>query len=277
MFLVLAPVCKAQIEVVFPNLDGIGEEGYEYQLLKLALSKTGKPYSPRLYGASVTQERAFVLLEQGKLSVVPSGINQTREAQANTVYIPIDRGLNGWRMFVIHKDSLKDFSEITTLEELKDKLAGQGIGWVDSGILQFAGLEVMNTATMKKLFDMLHGKRYDFLPLGVNEIHGFLNTYAESCPDLRVEETLVLTYPFGRFYYVKQGNETLHNDIQTGLERAYADGSFQELFYSHPFISNGLNKARLPGRTIIQIDNPYTSAAFQQIDPKWWYSIENIR
>ena len=103
---------------------------------------------------------------------------------------------------------------------------------------------------------MVNAERFDFLPLGVNEAHGFLFEYKKKGDELMVEETIVLKYPFARLFYVKKGNSELKQDIKLGLEKAFKDGSFKKLVESNLFFKEGLSKSNLKNRIVIEIENP---------------------
>lgn len=261
-------------EVIYPNRDGIGEHAFGYQLLKLILPKTGKNYMVKIVEESSNQDRALAELETGKYSVVDTGIGIDFEKRFDAVYIPIDMGLTGWRIFIINKKQQKDFAKIKTLEQLRKKKAGQGIGWTDADILRNAGIKVESSARIENLIKMVNAERFDFLPLGVNEAHGFLFEYKKKGDELMVEETIVLKYPFARLFYVKKGNSELKQDIKLGLEKAFKDGSFKKLVESNLFFKEGLSKSNLKNRIVIEIENPYMTEKFKHIDSKWWYRIE---
>lgn len=272
LLLVLSVAADDQRRVFYPNRDGVGTDGFGYQMFALALSQSGSNYQIVLTPETMNQDRALAELAAGRLAAVDTGMGPFREERFDAVYIPIDRGLTGWRIFIIHRDEAADFAQIHTLAELRHKSAGQGIGWTDSHILSHAGLWVENAATLENLMAMVSKKRFDFLPLGVNEAHGFLAKFGKDNPDLMVEPTLVLTYPFARLFYVRKGDRQLHDDLQRGLERAFANGSFQRLLANHPFFREGLGQAKIAQRTRIAIANPLLTAADRQIDAKWWYN-----
>lgn len=262
------------LEVIYPNRDGLGEKAYGFQLLKLILAKTGKNYSVKVAKQESNQDRALFELKHGRYSVVDTGIGPEMEKNFDTIYIPIDMGLTGWRIFIINESQKSDFKKIETLDQLKKKVAGQGIGWTDGLIIERAGIKVETSAKIENLINMVDSGRFDFFPLGVNETHGFLAQYGQGKANLIVEDTLVLVYPFGRFFYVKKGNETLKNDIILGLEKAYEDGSFKNFLENHPFYKEGLSKSNLSKRKVIRIPNPFVSKEFNNIDKKWWYKVK---
>lgn len=260
--------------VVYPNLYGLEEKAFAYDVLKLALSKSGKDYKVKLTENNLNTTRAIRELSAGRVTVFDGGPSKGIESEFDVIYIPIDMGLIGWRIFIINEDLQDDFHKIKTLDDLTHKKAGQGNGWPDISILENAGIKVDTNFKFEILFNMLEGKRIDFLPLGVNEAHGFLKQLGKNRTKLVIEDSVVLVYPFGRFFFIKKGDEELKNDIISGLEKSFSDGSFPKLVLNHPFFKEGLEKANLKNRTIIRIDNPFLPESFYKIDPKWWYKFK---
>jgi hypothetical protein len=141
------------------------------------------------------------------------------ESTLEPIYLPIDRGVLGWRVFVIHKDNQAEFSRIQTLKDLQAKSAGQGSNWNDVAILEHAGIKVRTAAVIADVMLMTDTKTVDFFPLGANEAHSLLEKYGNRSKDLLIENELVLVYPFGRFFYIKQGDTELKKARWLKLER----------------------------------------------------------
>lgn len=262
---------KAQTVVTYPNIDGLGTQAIGYKVLELILGKGGKPYKLQVAGPPVNQNRARAELEEGNISVLDTGIQSDLESRFDPIYLPMDRGVLGWRLFIVHKDSVDDFSKIKGIEDLRKKTAGQGQGWGDVAILEHAGLKVQTSPNIENLTQMVAGKRFDFLPLGANEVYGFLEKYGKGNANLVVDDKVVLVYPFGRFFYVKKGNKELRAAIESGMEAALADGSLQKLLVSHSMFKDAFFKANLKSRTVIRIDSPGMPEGFKTIDKKWWF------
>ena len=94
---------------------------------------------------------------------------QSRE-HFEIVPIPINRGIVGYRIFLIRKASRNDFARITNLADLLETgfKAGQG-RWTDVDILRDNGIDVVVGNNYEGLFSMLMEKRFDFFPRGINE------------------------------------------------------------------------------------------------------------
>lgn len=260
--------------VKYPSLYKLGTKSQGYVALEMALSKSGETYKLELLDRKEqNQARALIQLREGEIDIVDTGYSPDYAKEFDPIMIPIDRGLTGWRIFIIHKDSAADFAAIKTLDQLRAKTAGQGSDWADVAILKANGINVMTSSLIENLVKMTAGKRFDFFPLGANEAHAFLRESAPGEKDLTVENSIVMRYPFGKFFFVKKGNTKLAEAVTKGLEAAYADGSFQKFFDTQPFLGESLKEAGMEKRTIIDIDNPFSGEAMKMVDPKWWYTV----
>lgn len=272
-FLLCSFQLNAMLKVLYPNVNGVGKQSFGYAVLNLALERSGIDYQLRISDKKVNNARIRLLIEQNKLSVSDFGSSPEYEEQLKAVYFPIDLGLNGWRIFLIHKDKRSIFSNIEHLEQLQNYVAGQGMGWSDTEILRHSGLRVVETAEIDNLFKMANRKRFDYLPLGANEVHHLLSEYKNFSSDLVVDEHLLLIYPFARLFFVNKENVVLHDAIKKGLIRAYEDGSFMDLFNSHPSNQALLQQVGLAQRKVIHIDNPYMTSAVRQIPQEYFYTM----
>lgn len=132
-------------KVIYPNIDGIGRESIGYSVLKLALEKSEPNIDVYLDKQEVNQTRAKYMVEIGQADVFDSGFQPQLEARFKPIYLPIDRGILGWRLFIIHKDNASALGKVQNIEDLKRFLFGQGSGWGDIDILEKAGLKVITS------------------------------------------------------------------------------------------------------------------------------------
>jgi protein-disulfide isomerase len=66
------------------------------------------------------------------------------------------------------------------------------------------------------------------------EIFAERSELAAQYPNLVIDQHLLIRYPFAEFFFVSPESPKLAKAIQTGLERAYADGSFMAFFRRTP-------------------------------------------
>lgn len=259
----------AALNVVYPAIEERAEDSYGFKVLKLALDKSGTPYRLTLSPDKMNQERARVALENGSISIFDTGTSREFEQRFKAVYFPIDRGLSGYRLFIINQKLAPQFAVVKTLGDLRKHSAGQGPGWADSRILAHAGIPVQ-TAEFSSLFRMVDLMRFDFYPLGAEEIFGLFDRFQAIAPNSMIEPTLALHYPFGRLFFVRKNNKALHDAVQAGLEKAFADGSLQALLESDELFKS-VARADLPHRTIIELDNPNLSVRFRSMPARYFY------
>jgi len=274
--LVLALVLVAQsaaAEVVrFPRAEFEGDRRFEYatQLLKLALSKMGPEYRVELADVPMNQERQILELEVGRaIDVAPMPSSAQREARLLAVYIPINRGVLGWRLGLIRKGDAARLADVNTLDDLKRVRIAQGMFWPDTDILRANGIPVITGPTYEGLFKMIAGSRFDYFPRSVMEIW---NEQASNADALEVEPRIALHYPYYASYFMlNKGNTRLAEIIRQGLEKALADGSADRLFDQHH--GESLRRAQLDKRVIIELNNPLVTPATPVNRPELWYDL----
>ncbi|WP_077033057.1 transporter substrate-binding domain-containing protein [Pelomonas sp. KK5] len=253
--------------VRYPNTNGMGRAGLGYRMLDLALACAGEPYRIELLPASANPQRVRALLEEGLADVVDFGSTPEFERRYAAVYLPIDRGLNGWRLLVIRRADREAFARISTVAELSRFVAGQGLGWPDADILQSAGLPVRSFPHLESLFRGLEAGRFDYLPLGMDEAHDLMRRYAADRAALEVAPRLAIVYPFGRLFFTRKDDTALHALIDAGLRKAFTSGQAQKLLAEDPGFAEA---QRHPPTLKLQIDNPQRSAEFRAIPDAWF-------
>ncbi|WP_163833528.1 type 2 periplasmic-binding domain-containing protein [Spartinivicinus ruber] len=276
LLMIFTTTVKSEVvNIVYPNTDNLGQTALGYQVLKLALAHSGVEYQLTLSKKVINPKRARFYIKQGKIDIYDFGTSSIFETELLPIYFPIDRGLNGWRIFIIHKDNKTEFNKVNNLSELQKFVALQGIGWSDIDLLENAGIRVVSSE-MHNLFRMLQRKRADFFPLGVNEIYGFYRNNTIETPSLIVDKRVLLIYPFARFFFVNKQNHQLRDIIQLGLERSFANGSFQNLFNAQPEYIEALQLGKLNKRTTIYIDNPDITDEFKAIPKKYFIQLNEM-
>ncbi len=246
---------------------------YRIELLRLVMDKTLAEYGPYAmepYPNDISHKRGLTYLERGilfNIGFFPS--NRERESKLLSVKIPILRGLLGYRVFLIRKESLKEFSDIHSLPHLKDKFkAGFGDQWADMAILRFNHIPVVGTATYENLFNMLSKKRFDYFPRGINEAWTEIARRKQRHPDLTVAPGLAFYYPYPVYFFVNKTDEALAARIARGLNAAIEDGTFKTLFLKYH--REMIHQADLKNRTIFTLKNPTLAEGISEPDTGWW-------
>lgn len=261
------------LQVIYPDIEERGVDDYGYRVLRLALDKSAVSYQLRRTARTMNQQRARMLLEQGAISIFETGTSADFEARYDAVYFPVDRGLSGYRLLLIHRDNAAVFGHVDSGPALAKWSAGQGPGWADIAILEGAGIHVY-AAEFAALPKLLQARRIDFYPLGVEEIGGILARNKAQAPDLLIEPHLALHYDFARLFFVRKGDYRLRDAVLLGLTRAFDDGSLQRLLESDAGFRRSLAAAAIKRRRVIEMANPNLTDAFRQMPRKYFYTLD---
>ncbi|MER2490970.1 transporter substrate-binding domain-containing protein [Catenovulum sediminis] len=274
LLILLSLVAKSafSVEVVRHNNIKSAKESYQLALLKLALSYSSKRYSFQESSEYLTQNKLLSDLEQGKIDVAWVGTSKEYEDKFLPVRVPLFKGLLGHRIFLIRKGEQAKFDRVATLSQLAQLKAGQVASWTDAQILQDAGLTLVGTNKYQNLFYMLEGGRFDYLPRSVYSPWAEMQAHPEL--DITVEEHLMVIYPLPAYIFVNKSNQQLYRDIYDGLLKAVEDGQFDEYFYSHPLIKEGLERSKLHNRTVLKVPNRYLTPETPTDDARLWFDVD---
>jgi hypothetical protein len=247
---------------------------YRWKLLELALahtpaSKTEEP--PRLvpYADDITQNRGVELLQTGGIGVIALGTNAEREAKMLPIKIDILRGIVGFRLFVIRA---ADQARIARMDEqaLRKQLTfGLNSQWADLPIMRDNGFAVETSASYENLFGMLVAKRFDAFPRGLNEASRELGERKQAYPQLAVEQTKALYFPYPVYFWVNKDNTALAQRIERGLKASLADGSFRKLFETYH--ASEIAQLAKEKRLVVRLKNPILPPDTIEPDTRWWW------
>ena len=245
---------------------------YRWKLLELALARApngGESSQLAPFAEDITQNRGVQLLQSGAIDVIALGTNVEREAQMLPIKIDILRGIVGFRIFVIRA---ADQARIARMDEqtLRQQLIyGLNSQWADLPIMRANGFTVETSPAYEKLFGMLAAGRFDAFPRGLNEAARELEERKKSYPQLAVEQTKALYFPFPVYFWVNRENTALAQRIERGLKLALADGSFRQLFETY-HAAEIATLAR-DKRQVIRLANPILPAGTAEPDTRWWW------
>ncbi|WP_338848095.1 hypothetical protein V8J88_04635 [Massilia sp. W12] len=239
---------------------------YDWEVLRMALERTEERYGPyameaseeKMTPARVTQEMLSTA-EQSRLNVMVRATNPGLEQKLRPIRIPVDRGLLGFRIFLVRKANLPQFAAVRTLDDLRRLRAGQGRGWVDVQILQAAGLPVVEGSNYEGLFGMLQSQRFDYFSRAADEALREFQERSSHFPELAIEPSLLLHYPLPRYFFVRRDAQggLLAERIESGLEAMLKEGSLQAVFLKHK--ADLIARAGLSQRRVLKIPNPTLS------------------
>jgi ABC-type amino acid transport substrate-binding protein len=209
------------------------QQAYVTAVLQLALARSGQDYALRSSTLRMVQARAIheIATDTGTVDIVWAATSRARELQLLPVRIPIDRGLIGWRLALLHARQPQLLRQARKVADLAPLTAGQMRDWPDTAILQANGLRVDTSSTYEGLFQQLAAGRIDYFPRSVIEAQSELASHARL--PLALDPHLVIRYPAALYFFVGRHRPALARHIAAGLEKMLADGSFRQLFQRH--------------------------------------------
>lgn len=252
-----------------PMSDADMRNKYPVQLLSLALDQTGVNYTLLPSDLIMLQNKALKRLTDNRdVNVVWSMTDTQREEQLLPIRIPIYKGLIGWRLLLIRDDMADRFEYIQQFEHLIKLNPLQGRDWPDTKILQANGFNVIVDDEYGNLFNMLRQAQGDFFPRSVVEVWGEVDnsTYNK---DLMIEQHLAIKYPAAMYFFVNKKSVPLANLLESGLEKAIANGKFEQLFLQAH--QPNLDKAKIQDRRVFELQNSFLPPATPLEREELWY------
>lgn len=251
---------------------------YYWELLQAALDETVPQWGPYLLQASpkvMNAGRAELLLSAATdISVMARTTSIARENALRPIRIPLDKGLTGYRLFLIKADTQAWTDPVRTLPQLQTLSIGQGATWVDSDILRANGFRVVTAPTYELLLPMLDSGRFDLFSRGVNEISHELAAGRQTFPALAIERKLLLYYPLPRYFFFPRTpeGEQLAQRAEAGLRMLIKNGKFERRYQA--FKKTILSDISLGGRRVFSIPNPLLPTETPLADRSLWDTLE---
>ena len=271
----LCSVALAQEKVLRANDSSDPNGPYAVKMIELALKHIDKKYKLQVGKEPYSQAKIVEEVANGGLDIFWNSSNAEKETTFRAVRIPLYKGLLGNRIFIINRNNQSKFDNIQTLNDLRQITIGQGKTWADTKILEANGLQVVKANKYDSLFYMVDGGRFDAFSRGVHEPFGELASHPDM-KDLTVEKNLMLVYRMPFYLFVSRDNKALADELETGLNRAIADGSFDQVFYGDPAVQDVMAKANMKNRRIIYLDNPTLSKDTPLTRQELWFDPKTL-
>ena len=231
---------------------------YNIALLKLALEKTVPMYGS--YTLVSSQPMNYARARKEALNnTIPNfffknSVSQDYVTNLGYIPFPVDRGIVGYRVFFVSPAAKEKLTHVTTIEALKGFSFIQGLGWLDTQILQYHGFNVLAGSSYRGLFGMVAKNRIDLFPRGANELLYEYENYKE-IEGLTYDTTLTLYYPLPRFFFTNKKNVQAIKRIHEGILMAYKDGSLVTLW--NKYYKESIDFVALDKRKILKLENPF--------------------
>lgn len=245
-------------------------------IIEIALKNAAEKYGASqlvLSTEHINQGRWVRLISSGiYLDVVWSGTSAERESELRAVPVDLLGGLLGVRTFIIRQSDWSVFSHLSSLNELKQRIACQGQHWPDSDILENAQLPVLRTGLFTSNFKMLEKGRCDYFPRGIHEGKGEVEKYRALYGEgLVLIDDVLLVYPFNMYLFVSKSNVELAELLEYGLKRAIDSGELERFYEQHNITQHLFPLSRYANKTRFTLSNP-TQTAHQDYYNTWLVS-----
>ncbi|WP_157964787.1 hypothetical protein [Algibacillus agarilyticus] len=243
---------------------------YPVKLLLLTL-EVGKTkfgdYDTKILTTPYPKTRVIHFVKSQNNAIIWSTTAKKLEEELSAVYVPIIKGILGYRVFLIRSEEQARFDSITKLAELRQFTIGQGKAWNDNAILRHNGFTVIG-AEANGLVNMLLAKRFDIYSRGIHEPWIELKAGIK----MSIENNLMLNYPLPIYFFVNSANKDLHQRLTWGLEHIIKTGQFDQLFKNHPIYSEAMNKINFHKRKSFTLINPNLSPQTKALlkKDKYW-------
>lgn len=242
-----------------PEFGDLKRKTFEQQVIALALEKTQQKVGAfEMVPVNViSRTHAIAALNQNlyKNFVMVLSYEDSLLETGNLIYIPfpIELGALSYRICYANKRLSTQVQEIDSLQELKTYKLGVGTGWVDAKILHHHGMQIVEGSNITGLFRMTQAGRVDLFCPSPTEYFHELRT--AKITDLQLNNKLALYYPLPKFLFSHKSNQALMDRIKKGIDIAYQDGSFQQLW--REVHEADLKRAKLSERHFINMENPF--------------------
>ena len=248
---------QAQVtEVTYLGVDDALAK-YNDELLAEAFKHSGTSMpSIKRYPEGTPHHRGFIALGQNQgLDIVIGYATQERNDKYLAIPIPLLKGLNGWRLPVVHQDNVNIFKNIDTLAAFKEFRPGLYHSWTDYKILKHNDFSIVRGSDYQGLFQMLNKKRFDYFPRSImvaaSEVEMFIETKNLK---LALDPYILIHYPTASYFYVNKQNTALAQTLTLGLERMIKNGKFDQLFERH--FGELVKTIKAQNRKVFRLDNP---------------------
>lgn len=248
---------------------------YHWRVLRAALDATSPQWGAYEMRASqyMNETRQLIEMQQpsGELNTMVLDATSELEQKLLPVRIPVDKGLLGYRVFLIRANDQSKFDRVQRLDELTRFSIGQGTDWSDVQIFKAAGFNVVTGSSYPGLFGMLAGQRFDAFSRGVSEVLAEVDAFGTKYPTMAIEHGLLLYYPMPLYFWLPRTEEgqTRAKRVEEGMLAIMANGTLDKLFRAE--YGDVVKKLNLKNRRLFTIDNPTLANGQPFANKKWLF------
>lgn len=264
-----------------PKARAVNDSAHDYfsVLMQKALHKAanGRAVPALLPTREMAPERIVRELKAGRtIDIFWLGGSKARARDLLVVPIPLERGLIGYRQFIVRKDRVADFDAVKTLTDLANFKACVGTQWIDTGILQKANLPVVTSVGYENLFKQLVARRCDYFPRAIHEAKIEMTNRAADYPELVVYDSLMLHYPFAVYFFVRHEDKALAKWLQDGLEQMIDDGELLAHMQQHQHTKLAFPLKSSAHQRLFLIPNDNLPEVVDYKNPRYWFQPDDF-
>lgn len=236
--------------------------------VELAIQKAADKYPSYALkrAGEINKISAFKALTQvNQLDIIVAALDAEAEKNSLPIYIPVDRGLLGFRTCLISPETQLIYNKIKTVNDLviQKLIFGVDQNWTDKKIMLRNKLPLLDAPNYQDLMKLLRQHKVKCVSRSVMDMEASITAFPEFSP----EKQIAFIYPFGKIIYVNQHKKAVYKMLKYGLEKAVKDGSFYQLFNQH--FAKELEKQNFYYRKILLLKNPILSTPARQAINKY--------
>ena len=275
----LTATAASELRIAKPRAQDDPAYLYFSGLLQKALQKgaKGRAVPPLAITIEMAEDRMVRELRADRIiDILWLGGSKTRARDLLMVPIPLERGLVGYRQFIIRKERIAEFDAIKTLADLANFKACHGAQWGDTEILRAAKLPLVTSVNYESLFKQLAAGRCDYFPRGIHQGKVEVSNRAAVFPDLIVYEPLILHYAFATYFYVHPKNHGLAQWLQEGLEKMIDDGELIAYMQEQEHTRHAFPLYGAEAKRFLTLPNSNLPASSDEKNPRYWFQVSDF-
>lgn len=250
---------------------------YKLEVLEAALQKTVADYGEfgivEVNLPAVTPRAKIEVLSAKNINLMMAVTTNELENTLLPIRIPIRRGILNYRLIVITKDNLNEFSDINSFEDLKALSVGLKRSWATTALFKFHHFNVIEIPTLNGVFKMVASGRTKYVPRGINEIYHEVNSRSQQLTNLIIEPTLALYIKAPYYVFVSPKHPKLAKRLEEGLEIMVKDGTHKAIF--DKYYREKIRLADIKRRKVIVINTPDLSEETPLERKELWFEYDN--
>lgn len=246
-FLFLATAsAKESVKYAVPIASKDFRPDFPVELIKHIFSQS-KTYQPYPVFMNTSLESSEHLLARQDVDILWTGADDRLAEKFKMIRYPLNKGLLGYRIMLVREDFKYPKDVLSSL------IFTQGEPWPDTKIFRYNKLNVVTANTYEGLFSILINGKVDAFPRAITEV--WREKEILDTDRVKVEESLVLHYPFALFFYVHMHRKDLAQQIESSMKVLFQSGELDSLIIK--YYGRDIAKSKLNNRRVLELENPY--------------------